>query len=88
MAKQSCWAFSRLDRAGLERGRAANYLCTLCNLKQQTFFCVVEVCFFFAARLSGHRFSSKEEEEDALIYKHNPVYCNPEITHFEQCYIF
>ena len=38
VAKQSCWAFSRPDRAGLGRGRAANYLYTLCNLSQQTFF--------------------------------------------------
>jgi len=44
--------------------------------------------FVNQARLSGHRFPSKDEEEDALIYKQNPVYCHPEITKFEQCYIF
>jgi len=44
--------------------------------------------FVNQARLNGHHFPSKEEEEDALIYKHSPVYCYPEITKFEQCYIF
>lgn len=44
--------------------------------------------FVNQARLSGHRFSNKEDEDAALIYHHNPVFCDPDITHFEQCYIF
>lgn len=44
--------------------------------------------FVNQARLSEHRFSSKEEEDAALIYHYDPIYCEPEITHFEQCYIF
>ncbi|KAL9957118.1 hypothetical protein ACROYT_G038720 [Oculina patagonica] len=44
--------------------------------------------FVDQARLSGHRFPSKEEEDAALIYRSTPVYCKPQITHFEQCYIF
>lgn len=44
--------------------------------------------FVNQARLSGHRFPSKEEEDAALIYHDNPIYCKPELTHFEQCYIF
>lgn len=44
--------------------------------------------FVNQARLSAHRFPSKEEEDDALIYKYPPVYCYPEKTKFEQCYIF
>ncbi|XP_044163182.1 gamma-glutamyl hydrolase-like [Acropora millepora] len=44
--------------------------------------------FVDQARLSGHRFADKKEEENALIYQHAPVFCLPEITAFEQCYIF
>ncbi|RMX57871.1 hypothetical protein pdam_00022834 [Pocillopora damicornis] len=44
--------------------------------------------FVNQARLSGHRFPSKEEEDAALIYHDDPIYCKPELTHFEQCYIF
>lgn len=44
--------------------------------------------FVDQARLSGHRFPSLEKEEDALIYKHPAVYCDVQITHFEQCYFF
>ncbi|KAK2571885.1 Gamma-glutamyl hydrolase [Acropora cervicornis] len=44
--------------------------------------------FVDQARLSGHRFADKKEEENALIYQHAPVFCLPEITAFEQCYFF
>lgn len=44
--------------------------------------------FVNQARLSGHHFPNKQEEEDALIYKYSPVYCDPEITDYEQCYVF
>lgn len=60
------------------------------NHSKQAVLVTQYVADFFVnqARLSGHHFSSKEEEDAALIYQHNPVYCYPEITHFEQCYIF
>lgn len=44
--------------------------------------------FVDQARLSKHSFPSQEEEEDALIYKYPAVYCDVQITHFEQCYFF
>ena len=46
------------------------------------------VLFCFSARLSKHSFPSQEEEDDALIYKYPAVYCDAQITHFEQCYFF
>ena len=43
---------------------------------------------FPTARLSEHKFPSRGQEAAALIYQHSPVFCDPDVTLYEQCYIF
>ena len=45
--------------------------------------------FNVEARKNSHRFATRKDEEDHLIYKHNPVYIgNITESPYEQIYLF
>ena len=44
--------------------------------------------FVSEATANFNHFSSKSDEQTALIYNYNAVYTGPKLGDFEQCYFF
>jgi len=44
--------------------------------------------FVDEARKNNHTYPSQQAEQEALIYNYNPIYTEPFVSDFEQCYVF
>jgi len=48
----------------------------------------IEIDFLCAARKNSHKFKTKQEEEQSLIYNYPVTYTALKNSSFQQCYMF